>query len=90
MFSRQLVEDTMKGHKNAKEAQKKLQEYKQKIGWWFAEKNHYYWTSTSFNVDLFCFIQQKAKMVQTVFPQRDWQHIIIRPIFLFKSTWVQN
>lgn len=28
---RQLVEDTMKGHKNAKEAQKKLQEYKQKI-----------------------------------------------------------
>jgi len=29
---RQLVEDTMKGHKNAKEAKKKLQEYKQKIG----------------------------------------------------------
>lgn len=28
---RQLVEDTMKGHKNAKESQKKLQEYKQKI-----------------------------------------------------------
>lgn len=28
---RQLVEDTMKGHKNAKEAQRKLQEYKQKI-----------------------------------------------------------
>ncbi|KAL4232291.1 Cilia- and flagella-associated protein 99 [Mactra antiquata] len=28
---KQLVEDTMKGHKNAKEAQKKLQEYKQKL-----------------------------------------------------------
>ncbi|XP_053407341.1 cilia- and flagella-associated protein 99-like isoform X2 [Mercenaria mercenaria] len=28
---RQLVEETMKGHKNAKESQKKLQEYKQKI-----------------------------------------------------------
>lgn len=28
---KQLVEETMKGHKNAKEAQKKLQEYKQKI-----------------------------------------------------------
>ncbi|XP_064599674.1 cilia- and flagella-associated protein 99-like [Liolophura sinensis] len=28
---RQLVEDTMMGHKNAKEAKKKLQEYKQKI-----------------------------------------------------------
>ncbi|WAR22532.1 CFA99-like protein [Mya arenaria] len=28
---KQLVEDTMKGHKNAKEAKKKLMEYKQKI-----------------------------------------------------------
>lgn len=28
---RQLVEETMKGHKNAKESQKKLQEYKQKL-----------------------------------------------------------
>ena len=31
-YSRQLLENTMQGHKNAKEAKRKLQEYKQKIG----------------------------------------------------------
>jgi hypothetical protein len=29
---RNLVEETMQGHKNAKEASKKLKEYKRKIG----------------------------------------------------------
>lgn len=29
---RQLVEETMQGHKNAKEAKKKLKEYKQRLG----------------------------------------------------------
>ena len=29
---RQLVEDTMMGHENAKKAKKKLQQYKQKLG----------------------------------------------------------
>ena len=32
LFLRMLVESTMAGHRNAKDAKKRLQEYKQKIG----------------------------------------------------------
>ena len=38
---RQLVEDTMQGHKNAKEAKNKLKEYKQKIGGCFYSSSAY-------------------------------------------------